>query len=417
MSRILFFGVFILILVIVEVYVFTGLKSTFRPGWAQNTARIVYFVSLGISIAGLVSVFYALRNGIIQPGLLINILRGLTVTFFVTKLAFVFFLIGEDVYRVGRYSIEHIAAWFKSDSPPVNFESRRKFIGQLGLVVASIPFGAFLYGITKGKYDYQLHTVKLSFPDLPEAFDGLKIVQVSDIHAGSFDSMAGVKRGVKMIQAQNADLILFTGDLVNNQAIEIEPYKEIFGALQAEMGKFAILGNHDYGDYQSWPSPEAKAENLQDLKNHNEDMGFRMLNNDSLKIEKNGQTIRLAGVENWGHPPFPQYGNLNDALQDIDPDEFTILMSHDPTHWDGEIRKHDKKIQLTLSGHTHGFQMGIELPGLRFSPVQLRYKQWAGHYEEGDGQHLYVNRGFGFIGFPGRVGIWPEVTLIELRRG
>jgi uncharacterized protein len=257
--------------------------------------------------------------------------------------------------------------------------------------------------------------VRLAFADLPEAFHGMKLVQISDIHSGSFDDKEAVARGVAMIQAENPDLLVFTGDLVNNLASEIEPYKDLFGSLSAPLGKFAVLGNHDYGDYVQWDSPAAKAANVEAVKQHNTEMGFQMLNNDSLQLTRDGQTIRLAGVENWGKPPFPQHGDLNRALQGVAPEEFTVLLSHDPTHWDMQVRDHAKHVHLTLSGHTHGFQMGIEIPGIKWSPVQWRYKQWAGAYEEG-GQYLYVNRGFGYIGFPGRVGIWPEITVIELVR-
>ncbi|MCZ6694094.1 MAG: metallophosphoesterase, partial [Bacteroidetes bacterium] len=290
-----------------------------------------------------------------------------------------------------------------------------KFISQLGLVVAALPFSSFLYGVVKGKYDFRVKNITLSFPDLPPAFDGFKIVQISDIHSGSFDSFSSVKKGVEMVRQQNPDLILFTGDLVNNMAMEIEPYMDLFGSLSARFGKYSVLGNHDYGDYMSWPSQEAKKINLDKLKEYHQIMGYKLLNNTSVRVEKGQDSILLAGVENWGIRPFRQTGDLEQAYRDSQDDEFTILMSHDPSHWDEQVLDFKKHVHLTLSGHTHGMQMGIEIPGIKWSPVKYKYPRWAGLYED-KGQYLYVNRGFGFIGFPGRVGIWPEITTIELKR-
>ncbi|HEX2901807.1 MAG TPA: metallophosphoesterase, partial [Bacteroidia bacterium] len=292
---------------------------------------------------------------------------------------------------------------------------RRKFMGQLGLVIVGIPFAGALYGMLKGKYDFTLHKETLRFADLPAAFDGLRIVQISDIHAGTFDSMSGVQAGIDLIMAQKPDLILFTGDLVNNLATEVEPYIEMFGKLTAPLGKYSVLGNHDYGHYYQFESQQAKVDNHLQIRQQNERMGFRMLHNAHLRLEKEGENIVLAGVENWGNPPFPQYGDLDKTFEGVEDAEFTVLMSHDPSHWDAQVRGHRKHVHLQLSGHTHGAQFGVEIPGVKWSPAQWRYSQWAGLYSDAQ-QHLYVNRGFGHIGFPGRVGIWPEVTLIELRR-
>ena len=413
--RIVFLLVLTLILISLELYVFRGIRSTFKGGWGLKVALGIELVSVIITISGLIGMFIYFSGGISSSNLFRNLLMGLTITFFITKIVFAFFLLGEDIYRIGRLGVDMVSSLFRSNGPEVSMESRRKFIGQLGLVVAAIPFASFLYGTLKGKYAYKTHRVTFEFPDLPAAFDGLKIVQLSDIHAGSFDSLEGVKRGVDLVQAENPDLILFTGDLVNNLAEEIVPYMDLFGGLNAKLGKYAILGNHDYGEYYVWEDMAAKRQNLIQLQKHHETMGFKMLNNTSITLEKDGQKIRLAGVENWGLPPFPQKGDIDKALQGISPEEFTILMSHDPTHWDEKVLPSAKKVHLTLSGHTHGAQMGVEIPGFRFSPVQLRYRRWAGSYSE-KGQHLYINRGFGFIGYPGRVGIWPEVTVIELKR-
>lgn len=259
-----------------------------------------------------------------------------------------------------------------------------------------------------------MHRAQLILKDLPEVFDGFTITQISDIHSGSFDNEKAVKRGIDLINAQGSDLFVFTGDLVNNQASEIEPWIDVFKVINAEYGKFSILGNHDYGDYIQWNSPEEKAKNLAQLKINHQKLGFKLLLDEHVKIEKDGEAITLLGVENWGLG-FGQRGNLNKALEGIDNNSVKILLSHDPSHWDAEIKKRPEHIHLTLSGHTHGMQFGIELFGWKWSPVKYRYKNWAGLFEEA-GRYLYVNRGFGFLGFSGRVGIWPEITVIKLKK-
>jgi predicted MPP superfamily phosphohydrolase len=251
--------------------------------------------------------------------------------------------------------------------------------------------------------------------DVPDSFNGYKIVQISDVHSGTFDSVDKVQKGIDIINAQGADLVLFTGDLVNNMATEIEPFIAAFDSIKSKDGKFSILGNHDYGDYIKWESPEVKEANLDRLIDNQGKMGFKMMRNSNERIERNGEFVNLLGVDNWGKPPFPQHGDLEKATKGITSDEFNILMSHDPSHWDYQIKQHDKDINLTLSGHTHGMQLGIDWLGIKWSPVKYRYRKWAGLYTEND-RHLYVNRGFGFLGWPGRLGIWPEITSIELKR-
>jgi hypothetical protein len=266
----------------------------------------------------------------------------------------------------------------------------------------------------KGKYDYTVHRHTLFFKDLPDAFDGLTITQLSDIHAGSFDNPEAVKRGVALANAQKSDLFFFTGDLVNNEASEIEPYLDIFKTLHAPLGKFSILGNHDYGDYKWWASQTEKADNFALLKTHHKTLGFKLLLDENLEIERNGQKLTLIGVENWGHG-FAQYGDLAQAMRGVSQDSFKILLSHDPTHWEKQVKTLDSHVHLTLSGHTHGAQMGVEIKGFKWSPIKYRYPKWAGVYEE-NGRYLHINRGFGFLGFSGRVGIAPEITVLELRK-
>ncbi len=297
----------------------------------------------------------------------------------------------------------------------LNRPGRRGFIRTTGLVVAGIPFASMLYGITKGKYNFKLNRLTLRFDNLPEAFEGFKIVQVSDIHSGSFDDPQAIKDGIDIINQQEADVILFTGDLVNNDSREVLPFIQDFKKLEAAHGVYSVLGNHDYGDYKKWDSEAAKQENMELLYDYQKEMNFTLLNNESSVITKGGDSIGIYGVENWGNPPFPQRGNLDKALSTNASEKFKILMSHDPTHWNKKVIDHPTHFDLTLSGHTHGMQFGVEIPGFKWSPIKYIYPQWAGLYERKK-QLLYVNRGFGFLGFPGRVGIWPEITLIELRK-
>ena len=402
-----------------EAYVFFSLKGVFSlPGRSRKWWMFLRGLTVFGFLAVLVTVVYFMISGrpvrATLPG---NILLGLSFTFFLTKLVFAFVLLIEDVVRGTYFAWRHASRGLKSNgSGAISLASRRSFLSKMGLLIASLPFSAFMYGITKGKYAFHLHKITIAYPDLPEAFDGLRIVQLSDVHSGSFDEMDAVQRGLELVAEQKADLFLFTGDMVNDFAEEVVPYKEMFGKLSAPLGKFSILGNHDYGDYPGWESPEAKEENFVALHQHHKDMGFDLLKNRHVRITRGGQSFVLAGVENWGKPPFPQLGDLDKALDGINPDDFVVLMSHDPTHWDAKVLPGQKQVHLTLSGHTHGAQMGVEIPGVKWSPSQFVYPRWAGLYREG-ARYLYVNRGFGFIGFPGRVGIWPEVTVLELKRG
>jgi predicted MPP superfamily phosphohydrolase len=279
-----------------------------------------------------------------------------------------------------------------------------------------IPALGFIYGMVRGAYKYRVHKVKVPSPDIPEAFHGFKILQLSDIHTGSFLDNSALNRAFDIAMKQGADIILFTGDLVNNKADETEGFEEIYRRLKAPYGVYSVLGNHDYGDYVEWESADAKKANLQALKDIQARNGWRLLMNEHVAIEKNGEKIALLGIENWGGSlRFPRYGKLDKAYEGTEEYPFRILMSHDPSHWDKQVRPEYPEVHLTLSGHTHGMQLGIEIPGLKWSPVQYIYKDWAGLYKSGK-QFLYVNRGLGFLGYPGRLGIWPEITVIELQR-
>ncbi len=332
------------------------------------------------------------------PGNSIALLMGLTLLVFVPKILALPVLLLEDITRL-----------FRHFPPPA------VWVSQMAVCIAAFVFVSLLYGMTGGRHRYKVHRLTLKFDDLPDAFDGFTITQLSDIHAGSFTSRKGVEKGITLVNKQNSDLLLFTGDLVNNKASEMAPWMETFGKLKAPFGKYSVLGNHDYGDYTSWESDTAKAQNLVRLKEVHKELGFKLLLNNAVQIKKDSAAIALIGVENWGKGGFHKYGSLTKAAANVADDEFKILMSHDPSHWEAKTLENSKHINLALAGHTHGMQFGIELFGFQWSPVKYVYPQWAGLYQR-DGKYLYVNRGFGFLGFKGRLGIWPEITVITLKK-
>jgi hypothetical protein len=335
---------------------------------------------------------------------------GILLTFMIPKIVVVISLFGEDVFR---WAAKGITTFSNSGIQPL--AGRRKFVSQLALGLAAIPFVSFLYGIIQGKYNYKVLKYQLSFTDLPDAFDGYTITQISDIHSGSFTNKEKITYGIDLINEQQSDLILFTGDIVNNKADEMDNWIDVFAKLKAKEGKYSILGNHDYGDYMSWKKPEDKVNNFKAVKDIHKKIGFDLLLDEHRYLEKDGEKIALLGVENWGKG-FNQKGDLQKASNGIQKEDFKILMTHDPSHWEYKVKENDFNYQLTLSGHTHGLQMGIEIPGwIKWSPSKYVYKQWAGLYQE-FGRYINVNRGFGYHAFPGRVGIWPEITVIELKK-
>ncbi len=401
--------IFLLIFGLIDFYAFQAFKAVSK----NNYVHITYWLVTILVIGNFVYHFYGLNRS--DFGNSHSYAFAFLIAMLVPKMILLVVMFGEDVIRVPqamyRYFTEGEAA--KGNYLP----SRRQFISQIALGIAAIPFASILYGIYKGKYNFKVLNYTLYFKDLPDAFDGFKLTQISDIHAGSFDNDKKVSYAIDLINEQKGDVILFTGDMVNNTADEIEPYKNMFSKLNADKGMFSVLGNHDYGDYVRWESEDAKKQNLKRLIQAQNEIGFEVLLNEHRFIEKEGQRIALVGVENWGAGGFKKAGDLKKAAEAVDNDEFKILMSHDPSHWEKEVINDSKHYHLTLSGHTHGMQFGIEIPGwFKWSPVKWRYKYWAGIYEELD-QFLNVNRGFGYLAFPGRVGIWPEITVIELKSG
>jgi predicted MPP superfamily phosphohydrolase len=402
------------IVAIVDIYVFQAVRVV--AGNINLTARRwIYFIYWSITALTISTIVYgSFVPFSTWPQTMRVYLVGLLGVIFLCKLLVVVFLIIDDLVRLIRWG-------YKEATPPAETGSttisRSDFLVKTGLIVAGIPFITMIYGMVEGAFDYKVRKLKLKFANLPEAFDGLKIVQLSDIHTGSFVSTEPLKKAIGIMKKQKADVVLFTGDMVNNKSDEAIEHLEALKEIDAPMGVFAILGNHDYGDYVSWPSPEAKKENMQQIYSMYQQLGWKLMNNEHAQLEKDGQKIAIAGVENWSaFSRFPKYGDLEAATKGIPGGMFTVLMSHDPTHWDAQVLKHKHEIGLTLSGHTHGMQFGIETPVFRWSPSQYIYKEWAGLYKNRK-KYLYVNRGLGFLGYPGRVGIRPEITVIELKRG
>tara|TARA_R110000868_G_scaffold147160_4_gene368396 strand:- start:121 stop:1353 length:1233 start_codon:yes stop_codon:yes gene_type:complete len=403
--RILLLG---LILLIIEVYAFQAFRTLVKLKWILISYQV-------ISVLVLLFILYSFTKFDSSVGQTKQTMftMGLLLIVYVPKLIVTFLLLGEDIFRIGAGSVNY----FLENNNDAFLGSRRKFVSQIGLGLAAIPFMSLIYGITIGKYNYKVIKQRIFFPDLPDAFDGFTITQISDVHSGSFDNPDKINYAIDLVNEQNSDMILFTGDIVNTDAKEMHPWLDTFNRIKKhEYGKYSVLGNHDYGEYVTWPAEKDKAENFQAIKDLYGQIGFKLMLNEHTYIEKENDKIALIGVENWGHN-FKKAGDITKASQGVAQDDFKILMSHDPSHWDYEIKNHEKNFHLTLAGHTHGMQFGIEIPGyFKWSLAQYVYAQWAGLYEN-LGRYVYVNRGFGFHAYPGRVGIMPEITVIELKKG
>lgn len=407
--------IFVAIMLLMDTYIFQAIKAVSYSA-SPKTKTIIYTTYWVIAILAIGTFILFSLTG---PGFLPRMVRtyafAIVIGLFLAKLVIILFLLIDDIRRFFQWGVGKIFY----NNPEVDAMtgdgiSRSVFLSWIGLAAGGGLFGSLLYGFSN-KYKYDIKRVQLSFDNLPKAFKGLKILHISDIHSGSFTDKKAVHHGINEIMQQNADIILFTGDLVNDMAVEMDDYKDVFSQLKAPLGVYSTLGNHDYGDYKQWPVDGiSKEQNLENLKQVHHSMGWRLLMNEHVAIEKDGEHIALLGIENWSAKArFPKHGRLDLAHSGTDKYAFKILMSHDPSHWDAQVRPEFNDIDLMLSGHTHGMQFGLELPGFKWSPVQYMYRQWAGLYEEGN-QKLYINRGFGFIGYPGRVGILPEITVIEL---
>lgn len=406
--------IFLAIVILAEYYSFVVVRGAVRslpPAW-RNGLLVFYILMTLLTWAGLL--FFRRIDWGSLPPMVRNIYVAFTMGFVIGKILVLVVMLGDEIRRIVQWGFSKFKA-----APPAgdagSYITRSVFLQRMALLLGAGAVGGFLYGITN-RYNYSVRRVKIAFKELPEAFRGLKIVQISDIHSGSFDNTEAVARGVQKVLDEKPDIVFFTGDLVNNKADEVGDYQEVFARIKAPMGVYSTLGNHDYGDYARWPSAQAKIANLDKLKGIHAAMGWRLLMNEHVVLERGADKIAVLGIENWGAKAgFPKYGDMAAAYAGL-PEKnipFKILLSHDPSHWDAQVRKQYPDVQLTLSGHTHGMQFGVEIPGLKWSPVQYVYEKWAGLYQEA-AQYLYVNRGFGFLGYPGRLGILAEITVIEL---
>ncbi len=395
--------IFTAIIFVLEFYVFQAFKMVTEKPWAR-TAYWIITVSVYALLVYLILSFSKAEGGHYR----IQFIVSLFLIFVVPKLLAVIFLLIDDLFRLIEFGTHSLSG--NSDK---GYPGRRKFLGLAGLGLTGLFAILFTDGILFGKYRHTARKVKLKIPGLPESFKGYRIVQISDIHSGSFKNPEKLYPAIDLINEQNPDLVLATGDTVNNYAEEFIPFIPLLSKIQSKDGKFSVLGNHDYGHYAEWHSKATKDRNVPELIRLKNKAGFETLRNEHRIIERNGEKLYLIGVENWGLKPFPQYGDLDKATKGIPPEAAKILMSHDPSHFDEKVKDHPSNIQLTVSGHTHGMQFGLDLKNIKWSPVQYRYKKWADLYESA-GKFLYVNRGFGVIGYPGRVGILPEITVFEL---
>ena len=398
----------IVIVAIIEFYSFQAFKTVTKEKWILTIYQL-----LSLLIIIFIAYQFTKFDRAVGQTKMTLITLGLMLLVLLPKIVLTLILLLEDIVRVLSGTVTLLTG-SKSDS---FLPERRKFVSQVALGLASIPFMGLVYGMAVGKYNFKVIRQTLFFPDLPEAFEGFKVTQISDIHSGSFDNEEKIKYAIDLINEQEADLLLFTGDIVNAKADEMHPWIDIFNGLKKyEYGKYSILGNHDYGAYLDWKSQKAKAENFKAIKDLHRQIDFKLLLNENIKLKKGNDEIALIGVENWGKH-FGEFGDIDKAADNLSATDFKILMSHDPSHWEYIVKRHPKNIQLTLSGHTHGMQFGIEIPGyFKWSIAQYMYKQWAGLYQE-FGKYIYVNRGFGFHAYPGRVGIMPEITVFELKKG
>lgn len=414
MGKLITILLFTAFIILIDLYVFQALKTSVS-GFSSVWKKAFYYTFWAITILSILGLAYVNIFEPVPKDLRRFIVVSVSVIYF-SKVFGVLTLLIDDIFRAGQWifykifpSLKPIAEAGKTGM------SRSEFISKASLVAVAVPLVTFSFGIVSGAHNYRLRKRTIYLPNLPKQFDGISIGQLSDIHSGSFFNRAGVKKGIDMLLAEKPDMVFFTGDLVNDTASEVSEYKDIFSKVQAPLGVFSSLGNHDYGDYKSWPTLEKKKKNFADLIKVHKEMGWDILRNESRAVTVDGESIAVIGVENWGAGRFSKYGDLEKAYAGTHEMPVKLLLSHDPSHWDAQIRPQFGDIDVTFAGHTHGFQFGVEIGAFKWSPSQWIYKQWADLHQEGN-QYLYVNRGFGFIGYPGRIGILPEVTIVELKR-
>ncbi|MFT4755373.1 MAG: putative MPP superfamily phosphohydrolase [Vicingaceae bacterium] len=414
MNRVLFVTIFSIVFLLIDYYAFQAIKTitSNQSEGIQKVIKTIYFSFTSLVIISIVVYNFGNPDGLGKHA------RTMLMSFvFINVLAKLFlglFVFIDDIQRFFRWIVMKLA------NPRLEAAeegiSRSKFLATTGLVVAAAPIVSLSWGIVSGAHDYRVRRIKLPVKNLPKGLEGLRIGQLSDIHSGSFWNKTAVKGGVHMFADEKVDLAFFTGDLVNNKATEMQEWGSIFSKVNAPLGVYSVFGNHDYGDYVQWETPAQKQKNLADLATIHKNMGWNLLMNEHKVIEVDGEKLGVIGVENWGAKArFPKYGRLDQAMRGLNESSVNLLLSHDPSHWQAEVLLKHKNIDLTLSGHTHGMQFGVDIPGFKWSPVQYVYDEWAGLYQSGE-QYLYVNRGFGYLGYPGRVGILPEISVITLER-
>ncbi|HNR75270.1 MAG TPA: metallophosphoesterase [Cyclobacteriaceae bacterium] len=412
MNRFMAFFIVFVLLLVVDFYFYQAVltvSKTWAPGW-RIAARFGFWIPTLFSVGALI--WWQLADPYTLSANVRNWIVTAIFTIYFSKLIGIVFLLIDDMQRLVRWVSQMFQR--KSEALPGEPITRSQFLARAAVMASAVPLGAMVYGIVSGAHDYRVRRVTVKLPNLPKAFDGLRIAQLSDIHTGSFFNKVAVKGGVEMVLNEKPDLIFFTGDLVNNESSEVKEYIQVFDKLRAPLGVYSVTGNHDYGDYKSWATKEAKQQNFKDLIEAHRLLGFDLLMNENRIIEQSGEKLAIIGIENWGAGRFSKYGKLEQAHAGTDAATVKLLLSHDPSHWDAEVRPDYKDIDIAFAGHTHGFQFGVEWGDFKWSPSQYAYKQWAGLYTEGK-QHLYVNRGFGYLGYPGRVGMPPEITLMELK--
>jgi predicted MPP superfamily phosphohydrolase len=416
MNKALVIPIIGIILILIDLYVFQAFRVIARN--MSSLSRKSIYVGYWMITFFILMAFFSFN--LLAPDIFPHqqmryfMILGVIIIYF-AKLFSVVFLFIDDLIRLGRKFIQLFSKKEIIDSSESPKISRSEFLAKSAVIAGAVPIVALTFGIVSGAHDYRIRRQKLGLPNLPSSFDGLKIVQISDIHAGSFYNKTAVKGGVEMVLSEKPDVIFFTGDLVNEETREVDNYINVFDKVKAPLGVFSTTGNHDYGDYRIWPSNKDKEQNFKDLIEAHRLLGWDILMNEHRFLEVEGEKIAILGIENWGTGRFPKYGKMEEAYKGTVDIPVKILLSHDPSHWDAQVRPEYPDIDLMLAGHTHGFQFGVEAAGLKWSPSQWIYKQWAGLYQEGN-QYLYVNRGYGFIGYPGRIGILPEITVIELRK-
>ena len=410
MRKPLFLVVLITVLILIDFYIYHVLRILMQGAsvGTRTSVGLLYWAFCIMSLGSFL-LFPYITNPYFK-----QYIFSISLGWVLTQIFMVLFFLVDDLRRGAFWTMGQAASI--AGAKFMNTEKgipRSTFLSWMGVGLSSTLFFSLIYGFGN-KYNYKVIKKKIALKGLPSSFKGFKIIHISDIHSGSLKDKAAVLKGIELIENQNADLVLFTGDLVNDRASEMQDWMDVFGKIKAPHGVFSTLGNHDYGDYIKWDTTGEKKQNLEALKKVHHDLGWRLLMNENTNIEKNGEKIKIVGIENWGAKArFPKYGKMDLAMQGLCKEDVAILLSHDPSHWEAEVIPKYTSIQLTLSGHTHGMQFGLENPYFKWSPVQWVYKQWAGIYDNKD-QQLYVNRGFGFLGYPGRVGILPEITLIEL---